>query len=232
MTSTFRKTARRAAVVAGAATLLSGLAAPAAVANPLESGSDAIPADYAEQVQSVLDRAGIPADIREKLESGLKSITSGSSAGKDETGEGEGLIPENGPKINQFLPMISPKCINGETPSLGLATSIPGPAHLPVPGIPSGQSGFVFTGMGTQGLAETQELTMKVHWINPLDGKWGTTVLDRTDLNPDGPGTVWGVGETGSGLVLAVIEGGITAAEQSGPANCTYSPSAAVIPVK
>ncbi|WP_448851221.1 Rv1157c family protein [Corynebacterium sp. 335C] len=235
MTSTLRQTARRTAAVAGAAALLTGLAVPAAGANPLAEGSSsAVPADFAERVQSVLEQPGIPEDIRAALEKGLGSLTGGSSEGGAAEGESdeEGLIPENGPKINQFLPMVSPKCIGGKTPSLGLATSVPGPADLPLPGIPQGQAGFVFTAMGTKGLAETQDMKMNVHWVNPLSGSWGTTTLDRTDLNPDGPGTVWGVGETGSGMVLAVIEGGITAAEESGPSNCQFTPSAAIIPVK
>lgn len=249
---------RRTAAALGAAALLTGLATPAAGANPLEglgdTGSAAVPAfpnipglapqgpavdaevpaGYFDKIRDMLADPAMPEDIKSSLSEGLGSITgsAGSSGGDAAEGEEEGLIPKDGPKINQFGPMLSPVCIGGETPSLGLATSVPGPAALPLPGIPAGQAGFVFTAMGTKGLADKQDAQMRVHWINPLKGKYGTTVLDRHDLNPDGPSTVWGVGDTGSGLVFAVIEGGVTADEESGPATCHYSPSVAIVPVK
>ena len=106
-----------------------------------------------------------------------------------------------------------------------MATSFPGPQELPLPGVPAGQTGYIFTGLGTSGVYDGQS-NMKVHWVNITNGKYGTTPLTYNGVNPDGPGTVNGVADTGSGIVVSVVEGGFTADEESGPAECNYTPSA------
>src|SRR5699024_8775757 len=66
------------------------------------------------------------------------------------TGEPGTPIPENGPGLAQFAyPTIMQNCIGAEETAVGAATAIPGPADLPVPGVPHGQLGFVFTALGT-----------------------------------------------------------------------------------
>ena len=47
--------------------------------------------------------------------------------------------------------------------------------------------------------------------------------LNKSDSRPDLPG--------GKGLVIAVMQGGITTQEEPGPTNCSYTPTAGVFPV-
>lgn len=46
------------------------------------------------------------------------------------------------------------ECIDGEKTAVGAATAVPGKADLPLPGIPAGELGFIFTALGTEGVAD------------------------------------------------------------------------------
>lgn len=220
-----RSIIRRVGASVGAAALLTGVLAPAANAYPLNELGQPTP-EFRAQVEAVLDSGIVPEDAASTIEAALGFLAGDGEPGID--------IPQDGTEIAQFVPpMVAQNCANGVDNSYGLATSVPGPEELPLYPYPpgEGQTGFIFTGIGTQALAENQQTEMTVHWINPLEFSYGSTTLEDNGLNPDGPGTVNGVGDTGTGLIFAVIEGGITAAEEVGDVNCQYTPSAAVIPV-
>ncbi|WP_231580437.1 Rv1157c family protein [Corynebacterium kalinowskii] len=145
-------------------------------------------------------------------------------------GEGEGGVPlpENAPIINQFIwPTVSASCINGNLSATGTAIAIPGPASLPLPGTPAGQTSFVFTALGTSTAAD-QQRGMFVHWLNISNGRVGVTQLTKGSINPQGPATLSGTADTGHGQVLAWLDGGVTLADATGaPTNtCNFAPTA------
>ncbi len=149
------------------------------------------------------------------------------------TGEPGVGIPENGPAISQFLyPTIMNNCIDGTSGAVGTITAVPGPANLPLPGVPEHQTGFVFTALGTGGAADEQAEPLVVDWVNPNNGRTGSTVLGYNGVNPDGPATMTGVADTGAGQVLAVLRGGLTTKIEGGVANCRVAyPTVGIIPV-
>ena len=142
------------------------------------------------------------------------------------TGEPGTPLPENGPRIAQFAyPTIMERCIGGEQTAVGAATAVPGPAGLPVPGIPGGQLGFIFTALGTEGVAPQQAQPMTVDWFNINNGRRGTTVLTYNGINEGGPATVNGVADTGPGQVLMLLQGGVTTnLPDGGTSNCISLP--------
>ena len=143
------------------------------------------------------------------------------------TGEPGTPVPENGPVIAQFAyPTIMQNCIGGEQTAVGAATAIPGPADLPLPGIPAGQLGFVFTALGTEGVADHQVQPMTVDWFNINNGRRGSTTLTYNGINEGGPATLNGTADTGPGQVLMLLQGGITTnLEDGGTANCVPFPT-------
>nr|WP_240941537.1 hypothetical protein [Corynebacterium xerosis] len=176
--------------------------------------------EIAAAIERITSQPGVPEEIGSALERVSNFLTG--------EGDGEPGWEQPGGDINKSdfpLPSIAQNCIDGEGNSIGMATSFPGPQELPLPGVPAGQTGYIFTGLGTSGVYDGQS-NMKVHWVNITNGKYGTTPLTYNGVNPDGPGTVNGVADTGSGIVVSVVEGGFTADEESGPAECNYTPSA------
>lgn len=143
------------------------------------------------------------------------------------TGEPGTPIPEDGPVIAQFAyPTIMQNCIGGEQTAVGAATAVPGPAALPLPGIPAGQLGFIFTALGTEGVADHQVQPMTVDWVNIHNGRVGSTTLTYNGINEGGPATLNGVADTGPGQVLMVLQGGVTTKlENGGTANCVPFPT-------
>ncbi|OAH64013.1 hypothetical protein AYJ66_08925 [Dietzia cinnamea] len=143
------------------------------------------------------------------------------------TGEPGTPLPENGPVIAQFAyPTIMQQCIGGEQTAVGAATAVPGPADLPLPGIAPGHLGFIFTALGTEGVAAQQAQPMTVDWFNITNGRRGTTVLGYNGINEGGPATVNGVADTGPGQVLMLLQGGVTTnLENGGTSNCVAFPT-------
>lgn len=143
------------------------------------------------------------------------------------TGEPGTPLPENGPAIAQFAyPTLMENCIGAEETAVGAATAVAGPAELPLPGVPAGQLGFVFTALGTEGVAENQAQPMTVEWLNINNGRRGTTELTYNGINEGGPATVNGVADTGPGQVLMLMRGGVTTdLEDGGTANCVALPT-------
>ena len=143
------------------------------------------------------------------------------------TGEPGTPLPENGPVIAQFAyPTIMQGCIGGEETAVGAATAVPGPADLPLPGIDPGKLGFIFTALGTEGVAAHEVQPMTVDWLNINNGRRGTTVLTYNGINEGGPATVNGVADTGAGQVLMLLQGGVTTnLEDGGTSNCVAFPT-------
>lgn len=141
--------------------------------------------------------------------------------------EGDGGVdlpdPAKSPAITQFAyPTFADNCVNGTGISVGTALVVPGPAATK-PVIGPGQSLFVFTGLGT---GKALGSNMTVQWVNVNTGKTGTTPLQYSGINPDGPATLTGVADTGSGRVLGVLNGGVTVTnKESGPSTCGYAPT-------
>ena len=233
MVSNRRTNIRRIAAALGTAALLSAGLAPASMAQPALPGlptpdygsipqapsSSDLPAnEIAAAIKQITSQEAVPEEIRSALERVSAFLTGSGEPGWEE--------PENAPTTSDFpLPSVAENCINGEGRSFGLATSIPGPAALPLPGVPAHQVGYVFTGLGTKGVYKGQS-TMKVHWVNITNGKYGTTPLTYNGVNEDSHGTVNGVADTGSGIVVSAIEGGFTTNGENGPSECNYTPTA------
>ena len=170
-------------------------------------------------VEGTVQNPAVPENIRSSAEQLIAFFR-----GEGEPGVG---IPENGPAIAQFLyPTVMENCIDGNSSAVGTITAVPGPADLPVPGVPAGQLGFVFTALGTEGVADHQVQPMTVDWVNIHNGRHGSTVLTYNGINEGGPATLNGVADTGPGHVLMVLQGGVTTVlENGGTANCVPFPT-------
>lgn len=175
-------------------------------------------------VEGSIENPAVPENIRSSAEQLIAFFR-----GEGEPGVG---IPENGPAIAQFLyPTVMENCIDGNSSAVGTITAVPGPADLPLPGVPEHQTAFVFTALGTGPVAENQIEPLVVDWFNPANGRRGSTELGFNGMNPEGPATVGGVADTGGGQVLAVLRGGLTTAFDGGEANCRVAPTVGIIPV-
>lgn len=150
------------------------------------------------------------------------------------TGEPGTPLPENGPALAQFAyPSVMQNCIEGNKSAVGAATAIPGPADLPLPGIPAGHLGFIFTALGTEGVAAHQVQPMTVDWFNINNGRRGQTVLTYNGINAGGPATVNGTADTGPGQVLMLLQGGVTTnLEGGGTSNCVAIPTVGTAQVR
>lgn len=148
------------------------------------------------------------------------------------TGEPGAEVPQDGPVFTQFgWPTVARKCIGGTENAVGTAIAVPGPAPIPLPGVPASQTGFVFTALGT-GPAVPGDTAMQVNWLNVSTGKMGQTPLRPGTINNDGPGTVNGLADTGSGTVVAVLSGAVTTQEESGTADCEFAPTVGLTTVR
>lgn len=215
--------ARRSVVALGGLALVASLApatASAQILDELGRPNEQI----LGSVESSAQNPAVPEDVRSSAERLVAFFR-----GEGEPGVG---IPENGPAIAQFLyPTVMENCIDGNSSAVGTATAIPGPADLPLPGVPPQQTAFVFTALGTGPVAEQQMEPLVVDWFNPANGRRGSTELVFNGMNPEGPATVSGVADTGAGQVLAVLRGGVTTSFDGGTANCRVAPTVGIIPV-
>ncbi|MFD5867463.1 hypothetical protein ACFWGD_02455 [Corynebacterium sp. NPDC060344] len=241
MVSNRRTIIRRTAAALGTAALLSAGLAPTSIAQPAVPGlpapdfgsipqapgsADLPSGEIAKAIEQITSQPGVPEDISSALERVSGFLTG------DGDGEPGWEQPDNAPTTSDFpLPTFAENCIGGEGRSIGMATSVPGPAALPLPGVKAGEVGYIFTGLGTSGVYNGQS-TMKVHWVNIANGKFGTTPLTYNGINEGSHGTVNGVAQTGPGIVVAALEGGFTADEEGGPVDCNYTPTATYTVVK
>lgn len=137
-------------------------------------------------------------------------------------------LPENGPAFTQFAwPTVSSNCIGPRMHSTASAIAVPGPTPTPQPGARAGEAVFVFTALGTPPAAK-QQGGLNAYWINLDTMRTGVTPLGNHGINPTGPTTLSGTAATGSGRVLAVIDGAARTAEKT----CTFAPTAASFHVR
>lgn len=197
--------------------------APAIVGAAATAGNIAAPAQQGilDQAQQILNSANLPPQVKQALQAIIKFLDGSGGGGPD--------IPENGPAIAQFLyPTIGKGCIGPGADSVGTALAVPGPAELPPPGPAAGQTGFVFTALGTKGLTPQQNPPMSVQWLN-LDTRRTATqpLTDEAHINPDGPATLSAIADTGPGRVIAVVAGSLTTqpAADEAPITCSFLPT-------
>ncbi|MEE6137423.1 hypothetical protein SKC41_13945 [Mycobacterium sp. 050128] len=129
----------------------------------------------------------------------------------------------NAPVTQDFMyPSIGSNCLADGSNAIATALSVAGPATIPLPGPQPGQTAYVFTAVGTPGPAEVQKLPLNVTWVNLTTGKSGTVTLKpRTDINPEGPTTLTGIADTGSGSIMSTIFGQVTTKEK----QCQFLPT-------
>ncbi|MFI5777947.1 hypothetical protein [Nocardia sp. NPDC051570] len=197
--------------------------APAIVGAAAQVGNIASPGQQTilDQAQVLLDSSALPPQVKKTLQAIIAFLT-GSNGGGPE-------LPKNGPAIAQFLyPSIGRGCIGPGADSVGTALAVPGPAELPPPGPQANQAGFVFTALGTKGLAPQQNPPMTVQWFNIDTQKGGILPLtDAAHINPDGPATLTAIADTGPGRIVAVVAGSLTTEPAAdGPAiACSFLPT-------
>ncbi len=199
-----------------------------AALTPAIVGSIAGPADIADgpqaailaQARALLATLNLPPQIKSTLER-IITFLDGSGGGGPE-------VPQDGPVIAQFLyPTIGKGCISASADSVGTALAVPGPAQLPPPGPAVGQTGFVFTALGTKAPTVAQNPPMTVQWLNLDTRQSGVQALtDEAKINPDGPATLSAIANTGSGRIVAVVGGSLTTkAEDAEPRTCSFLPT-------
>lgn len=171
-----------------------------------------------QNVHNFADLPWVPEAVSNALLSAL-AFTAGSTPG-------EGVpLPENSPTFTQFYwPTMSGDCIGGTSDAVGSALAVPGPAQIPAPGAGEGQTTFLFTALGTSA-ATAEQGGMTVNWVNLNTHAFGQTQLSNHGINPEGPATISGVADTGTGTIVAVLGGDIHTQE----ATCSFLPTAAVI---
>lgn len=204
-------------------------AAPAALPSLLGSAGAPTPqrAELLNQAESLLANPAIPAEVRSKAQAAIAFIRGDNAAG------GVPLPTAGAPGIAQFIwPTIAGSCIEGQLTATGTAVAVPGPAELPLPGVPAHATTFIFTALGTGPVAPEQTSQMRVEWINLSTFTTGSTPLTFGGINPEGPATVSGTANTGAGFVVAWLSGAVTTTTANGPSTCNFLPTAAGFEVK
>ncbi len=232
-----------AAVAAATAVALAGLATtnspiPATAVASAQSAKPAPPAEHAlssryvdelgrptthtiEQIEAFAAQPFVPTDVANALRTAL-----GFFAG---TGEAGGPpLPEDAPTFTQFYwPTVASNCIGDGLHSTASALVVAGPTETPAPGAGPGEATFVFTALGTPAAAADQGL-MNVYWVNLDTGRSGITPLANHQINPQGPATLSTTADTGSGRVIAVVDGSVRTTENT----CKFAPTAASFSVR
>ncbi|MFC9897890.1 hypothetical protein ACFVMC_29725 [Nocardia sp. NPDC127579] len=201
------------ALAALAPTIVGTISAPAPIA---DRGQAAI----LTQARVLLATPGIPAQVKATLEKAITFLDGSGGGGPD-------LPPSDGPRIAQFLyPTLGKGCVGPTSDSVGTALAVPGPAELPPPGPAAGQTGFVFTALGTKSATAVQNTPMTVQWINLDNRRTGTQPLtNAAGINSDGPVTLSAIADTGPGRIAAVITGSLTRASADGDRTCSFAPT-------
>lgn len=173
------------------------------------------------RVNAFADQPFVPPQVANALRTGVQFYAG--------TGElGGPPLPDNAPPFTQFYwPTVSSNCIGPGLHSTASAIAVPGPAASPAPGAKAGQATFVFTALGTPAAAPEQG-QMRVYWINLGNFRTGVTPLGNNGINPTGPATLSATADTGSGRVLAVVDGSVRTVDKV----CPFAPTAASIDVR
>ncbi|WP_174557044.1 Rv1157c family protein [Nocardia jejuensis] len=193
-----------------------------AAAGPADIAAAGPQAAILDQAKQILSTLNLPQSIKDTLNKIITFLDGSGGGGPD--------IPKDGPVISQFLwPTLGKGCIGSGGDSVGTALAVAGPATLPPPGPAVGQTGFVFTALGTKRPTEIQNPPITVQWLN-LDTRQSgvATLTDEAKINPDGPATLSAIVNTGSGRIAAVVSGSLTtqADEASQPITCSFLPTA------
>lgn len=184
-------------------------------------------AQFQRQIRDTVNQPWVPQEVRDIVEQAL--AFTGGTGGTEPGVE----LPADAPRIAQFLwPTRAENCIGGTSAALASAFAVPGPAGLPLPGVAEGQSAFVFTALGTGPLADPQHTRLEVQWANLSTLTHGTVALGDTGINPDGPSTVSGVADTGRGVIVAVLSGGLSTTTDTGHADCVFAPTTVIFDVR
>lgn len=172
-----------------------------------------------DHLRGVADAPWLPAPARDTLHAAIIFFEGSAGGGVP--------LPEDAPKFSQFIwPTTADKCIGGEHRATGSMIAVPGPATLPVPGVPETQAAFIFTALGT-GRADEGHSGMTVHWMNLNNLRFGATKLTAQGINPEGPATVSGIANTGPGQVVAIAIGGVSTEGH----HCNFIPTAGMFTV-
>ncbi|MBF6300712.1 hypothetical protein IU459_24665 [Nocardia amamiensis] len=206
------------ALAALAPAIVGAIAGPADIASP--AGIAGPQSAILDQARRLLATLNLPPQIKSTLER-IITFLDGSGGGGPE-------VPQDGPVIAQFLyPTIGKGCISPTADSVGTALAVPGPATLPPPGPQAGQTGFVFTALGTKSPTPVQNPPMTVQWLNLDTRQSGVLPLtDEAKINPEGPATLSAIANTGSGRIVAVVGGSLTTqAGDAEPRTCSFLPT-------
>ncbi|WP_067467683.1 Rv1157c family protein [Nocardia amamiensis] len=206
------------ALAALAPAIVGAIAGPADIASP--AGIAGPQSAILDQARRLLATLNLPPQIKSTLER-IITFLDGSGGGGPE-------VPQDGPVIAQFLyPTIGKGCISPTADSIGTALAVPGPATLPPPGPQAGQTGFVFTALGTKSPTPVQNPPMTVQWLNLDTRQSGILPLTgEAKINPEGPATLSAIANTGSGRVVAVVGGSLTTqAGDAPPRTCSFLPT-------
>lgn len=206
------------ALAAAALLALSCTAAPARAAETSPQYIDSLgrPTPLTvSKVNEFADQPFVPPRVADALRTAV-----GFFAGTGEIGGPP--LPDPAPSFTQFLwPTVSSHCIGPGLHSTASAIAVDGPAAIPAPGAGAGQTVFVFTALGTPPAADEQGL-MNVYWVNLNTFRTGVTPLGNNQINPAGPATLSATADTGSGRILAVVDGQVRTTENV----CSFAPTA------
>ncbi|MEK0583455.1 hypothetical protein OSH69_21065 [Mycobacterium ulcerans] len=193
-------------------------AGPAPVAAP--AGADAGGAPAAPVAAPVAAPAPVPAPAPAAAPAPEAAAPAPAPAPAPAAAPGFG--PDAPPTQDFMYPSIGTNCLADGSNIIATALSVAGPATIPTPGPGPGQTAYVFTAVGTPGPAEVQRLPLNVTWVNLTTGKSGSVTLKpRSDINPEGPTTLTGIADTGSGSIMSTIFGQVTTKER----QCQFMPT-------
>ncbi|WJZ02259.1 hypothetical protein CFREI_04815 [Corynebacterium freiburgense] len=172
-----------------------------------------------DHIRGLADAPWLPGPARDTLHSAIIFF--------EGSGGGGVPLPEDAPNFSQFIwPTTADRCISGQHRSTGTMIAVPGPAPLPVPGVPETQAAFIFTALGT-GPADQNHSGMTIHWMNINNLRFGATPLTAQGINAEGPATVSGIANTGRGTVVAIAIGGVSTEGH----QCNFIPTAGMFTV-
>lgn len=200
---------------------------------PALLGAAAESPEAAAQVRDQLIGLLAQPNLPPELQSGAEDIAG--FVGSDPTGTPGGPpIPTDGPPIAQFLyPTIGVDCIGPGESAVATALAVAGPAGIPVPGPKAGEAAYVFTALGTGG--STGKLApepLTVAWFNVDTMQGGQAPLTAdAKINRDGPTTLTAIVPTGSGRVIASINGNIENKSKTGTITCGFAPTVGLVTV-
>ncbi|MBD0859713.1 hypothetical protein IA539_00580 [Gordonia sp. zg691] len=211
-----------------------GAFAPAIIGSVATPGPDGkVEVALLKQAETFATTPGMPPEVTKIWRSiadflgepGRKQVTRTLAA---EAKPGDPEIPRgpNAPKIQEFLyPTFGLGCIPGGG-SLGRALVTAGPQEAPAPGPKRGESGYVYTSLGTGPAIDNKAAPLTVSWFNVDTGRTGTTQLKRNaKINvKEGPGTFTGIARTGKGRVISAIHGNVTTKTKGEVVSCTIVP--------